>query len=260
MTLKGKCALITGSTGGIGFSTAARLAAEGCDIILNGLAGAEEVAPRRDEIETGFGVRAMYHGADLRDPGQIADLMNAAAAFGGVDILVNNAVVRHFAPIEDFPVERWNEALAVNLSAVFHTVRLALPGMRVRNFGRIINMSSVYGSFATANRIDYVTTKTALIGLTRAVAIETVGHDITCNAICPGLVQTPAIDARIGAEAERDGISRAEATLRFLADRQPTGRFVAGDGVAALIAFLCGPGGRDITGAALPVDGGWLAS
>jgi len=260
MMLNGKCALITGSTGGIGFAAATRLAAEGCDVILNGLADAEQIASRRGELESGFGVRTMYHGADLRDPGQIVDMMNAASAFGGVDILVNNAVVRHFAPIEDFPVDRWNEALAVNLSAAFHTVRLALPNMRERNFGRIINISSVYGSFATVNRIDYVTTKTALIGLTRAVAIETVAQDITCNAICPGLVQTPAIDARIGAEAERHGTSRAEATRQFLAERQPTGRFVAAEGVAALIAFLCGPGGRDITGAALPVDGGWLAS
>jgi 3-hydroxybutyrate dehydrogenase len=260
MTLKGKCALVTGSIGGIGLATATQLAAQGCDIILNGFAGPQEIDRRRAELEQEFGVRTLYHGADLRVPDEIADLMGAASTFGGVDILVNNAVVRHFAPIEAFPVERWNEALAVNLSAAFHLIRLALPRMRGRNFGRIINMSSVYGHFATVNRIDYITTKTALLGMTRAVAIETTGHDITCNAICPGLVQTPAIETRIAAEAAREGKSRAEITRRFLSERQPTGRFVAGETIGALIVFLCGPGGRDITGAALPVDGGWLAS
>jgi 3-hydroxybutyrate dehydrogenase len=259
--LTGKCALITGSIDGIGFATATRLAADGCNIVLSGLAEPARIAARRAELETAFGVRVLHHGADLRDPGQIAAMIDAAGeAFGAVDILVNNAVVRHFAPIEAFPVERWDEALAVNLSAAFDTIRLALPKMRERNFGRIVNMSSVYGTFATANRVDYVTTKTALIGMTRAVAIETVGQDITCNAICPGLVHTPAIEVRIAAEADRDGISHAEAVARFLAERQPTRRFIAAENVAAMIAFLCGPGGRDITGAALPVDGGWIAS
>jgi 3-hydroxybutyrate dehydrogenase len=259
--LSGKCALITGSIDGIGFATATRLATDGCNIVLSGLADPPRIAARRAELESAFGVRVLHHGADLRDPGQIAAMIDTAVqAFGGVDILVNNAVVRHFAPVEAFPVERWDEALAVNLSAAFHTIRLALPRMRERNFGRIVNMSSVYGTFATANRIDYVTTKTALIGLTRAVAIETVGQDITCNAICPGLVHTPAIEARIAAEADRDQISHADAVARFLAERQPTRRFIAAENVAAMIAFLCGPGGRDITGAALPVDGGWIAS
>jgi 3-hydroxybutyrate dehydrogenase len=258
--LRGRCALITGSTGGIGFATAAKLAEQGCHIVLNGFAEPAEIATRCGEIEEKFGVRCLHHGADLREPAQIANMVDAATkSFGAVDIVVNNAVVRHFAPIEQFPVERWDEALAVNLSAAFHLVRLTLPKMRERDFGRIVNMASVYGTIATANRIDYVTTKTALIGMTRAVAIETVNQDITCNAICPGLVHTPAIEARIGAEAAQKGITHAQAVEDFLATRQPTRRFVAAETVAALIAFLCGPGGRDITGAALPVDGGWAA-
>jgi 3-hydroxybutyrate dehydrogenase len=255
-----RCALITGSTGGIGWAMARRLAAEGCNIVLHSLAEPEVGAARCAELETMFGVKARYDGADLTQPVQIADMITAAtAAFEAVDVLINNAVVRHFAPVEQFPVERWNEALAVNLSAAFHTIRLVLPKMRERCFGRIINMSSIYGSRAIENRIDYVTTKAALIGMTRAVAIETARENITCNAICPGLVQTPAIDARIGAAAERQGISRAEATERYLAERQPSGRFVSAENVAALVALLCGPAGADITGAALPVDGGWTA-
>jgi 3-hydroxybutyrate dehydrogenase len=259
--LKGKCALITGSTDGLGFAIAARLAAEGCNIVLNGFADAETVERRRRELKTDHQVQAVYHGADLRHPAEIEDLVDVATdTFGTLDILVNNAVVRHFAPVEKFPVERWNEALAVNLSAAFHTIRLALPGMRARNFGRIINMSSAYGHFATPNRIDYVTTKTALIGMTRAVAIETVGQNITCNALCPGAVHTPAIDTRVRALAEKEKLDEEQAVAKYLADRQPSGRFIAAESIAGLVAFLCGPYGRDITGAELPVDGGWTAS
>ncbi len=257
-TLKGRCALVTGSIDGIGLAIAHRLAAEGCNVVLHSLAEPDRGAARRSELETLYGVETLYDGADLTRPEAIADMVGAAAAaFGAVDILVNNAVVRHFAPVEQFPVERWNEALAVNLSAAFHAIRLALPGMRERGFGRIVNMSSIYGQRAIENRIDYVTTKTALIGMTRAVAIETARDNITCNAICPGLVHTPAIEARIGAQAERQGISHPEAVARYLAERQPSRRFVAAENVAALVALLCSPAGADITGAALPVDGGW---
>jgi 3-hydroxybutyrate dehydrogenase len=179
--------------------------------------------------------------------------------FGGVDILVNNAVVRHAAPVEEFPVDAWDAAVAVNLSAAFHTIRLALPGMRQRNWGRIVNVSSVYGLFATTNRIGYVTTKTALLGLTRAVALETAGQDITCNAVCPGTAPTPVHEARVREMMASDGLSQAGAERRFLAGKQPTGRFIAASSVAALVVFLCRPDARDITGAALPVDGAWSA-
>ena len=260
--LKGKCALITGSTQGLGYAMAERLAAEGCHIMLNGFGDPAEIEARRRHIEDSHGVRVLHHGADLAVPAQITDLVEAAdRAFGAIDIVINNAVVRHFAPLEDFKVEDWDRALAVNLSSAFHVTRLALPGMRRRDFGRIVNISSIYGQRGAVNRVDYVTTKTALIGFTRAVALEVAGQNITCNAICPGSSPTPAIEQRLAEfVARNEGLSRDDAVRSFMASRQPSGRFVAMEGVASLAAFLCGPAGRDITGAAIPIDGGWSAS
>ncbi len=259
--LGGKCALITGSTGGLGYAAARRLAAEGCNIVLHGLGDRAEAEAKRRELEATFGIRALYHAGNLTNLADISDLIaTATAAFGGVDILVNNAVVRHFAPVEAFPVERWNEAMAVNVSAAFHTIRLVLPGMRQRNWGRIVNMSSIYGLIGTTNRIDYVTSKTALIGMTRAVALETVGQDITCNAICPGAALTPDSEGRIHALMEAESLPRQAAEEKYLSVRQPSRRFIGADNVAALIVFLCSPAARDITGAALTIDGGWSAS
>lgn len=259
--LEGKCALITGSTQGLGYAMAERLAADGCNIVLNGFGDAAEIEARRQRLEREYGVRALHHGADLADPRQIAALVDAAhAAFGAVDILINNAVIRYFAPIEQFEPADWDRALAVNLSAAFHTIRLTLAGMRERNFGRIINMSSIYGQRATVNRVDYVATKTALIGLTRAVALEVANQNITCNAICPGLAPTPNIEDRLAATMEAEGLTRERAVERFMATRQPSRRFVALELVAGLAAFLCGPGGADFTGAVIPIDGGWSAS
>jgi 3-hydroxybutyrate dehydrogenase len=207
-----------------------------------------------------LGVRAQYHGADLRHPAQIAELIEATQhGHGGLDILVNNAVVRYFGAVENFAPDHWDEALAVNLSAPFHTIRLALPGMKAKGWGRIVNMASIYGMFATVNRIDYITTKTALIGLTRAVALEVARTGVTCNAICPGTVLTPAIDWRLRQEMQRDGTSFAEAEESFLAVRQPSGKFVKDENVAGLVAFLCGPHGEDINGSTLPIDGAWTA-
>jgi 3-hydroxybutyrate dehydrogenase len=237
-----KSALVTGSLGGIGFATAKALAAIGCDITLNGFAAAEVIEARLTELR-GMGVQARYHAADLRQPAQIEDLIKSTQdQHDGLDILVNNAVVRYFGAVENFAPEHWDEALAVNLSAPFHTIRLALPGM-----------------FATVNRIDYITTKTALIGLTRAVALEVAQGGITCNAICPGTVLTPAIDWRLRQEMQRDGTSFETAEENFLAVRQPSRKFVKDENVAGLIAFLCGPHGDDINGAALPIDGAWAA-
>ncbi len=210
--LKDRCALITGSTQGLGYAMAGRLAAEGCNIVLNGFGDAQEIERKRRQLEQDHGVRALHHGADLADPGQNAALVDTAQqSFGAVDILINNAVVRYFAPLETFKPEDWDRALAVNLSAAFHTSRLVLPGMRERDFGRIVNIASIYGLFATVNRVDYVTTKTALIGFTRAVALETAGQNITCNAICPGTVPTPNIEERLTAEMAKSGLSREEA-------------------------------------------------
>jgi 3-hydroxybutyrate dehydrogenase len=179
---------------------------------------------------------------------------------GVIDILVNNAVVRHFAPVEAFAPERWDEALAVNLSAPFHLIRLALPAMKQRGWGRIINMASIYSTRAIADRIDYVTTKTAILGMTRAVAIETATSGITCNAISPGTLPTPAITRKIASLAEGEGRSLDETTRDYLGARQPTGRFIAMESVGAMVVFLAGPAGQDITGATLPIDGGWAAA
>jgi 3-hydroxybutyrate dehydrogenase len=252
--LTGKCALVTGSTAGLGFAIADRLAAEGCRIVLNGLATAEEQERARDELAKRYGGDVRFHGADLREPAQIEDLMRFA---GDVDILVNNAVTRHFAPVEEFPVERWNEALAVNLSASFHTIRLALPHMRRAGWGRIVNLASVYSFVAAPNRIDYVTTKTAILGLTRAVAIETADAGITCNAVAPGVLPTPAILGRMEQLAAERGAAVEETTRQYLAAHQPAGQFIAMENVAALVAFLCGPASTGMTGAVYPVDGGW---
>jgi 3-hydroxybutyrate dehydrogenase len=257
--LKEKSALVTGSLGGIGFATAKALAGFGCNVMLNGFGPEQTIAARVAELQA-LGVRAEYHPADLREPAQIEALVKATtAALGGPDVLVNNAVVRYFGAVEDFAPAHWDEALAVNLSAPFHAIRHVIPGMKARNWGRIVNMASIYSMFATVNRIDYITTKTALVGLTRAVALEVARTGITCNAVCPGTVLTPAIEWRLRNEMQRDGTCFEQAEEQFLSTRQPSRRFVADENVAGLIAFLCGPHAADINGAQLPIDGGWAA-
>lgn len=259
--LKGKCALVTGSVAGLGYAVAEALAAAGCNIVLNGIVPAESVAAAPDDLARKSGVGVIYEEADVSDLAQIERLVAAAAKhFGAIDIVVNNAVARHFAPVERLTPAQWNESLAVNLSAPFHIARLTLPAMRERGWGRIFNLSSYYGFRGTEERIGYVVTKTALLGMTRAIALETSGTDITCNAIVPGTLATPDIMGRIRKKAASDGVSEAEAIRAYLANRRPNDRFIALESVAAMIVFLCGPAGRDITGAALPVDGGWLAS
>jgi 3-hydroxybutyrate dehydrogenase len=255
-----KCALITGSVGGLGFAAAKRFAAAGCNIVLSGLADPEAIAQARRDIEA-HGVSTLYSAADLRRPQEIEQMfLESEKTFGTVDILVNNAVVRCAAPVEEFSVAAWDEGIAVNLSAAFHTIRLALPGMRRRGWGRIINVSSIYGLIGAANRINYVTSKTALIGMTRAVALETLGDNITCNAICPGSVLTPVHEAAIRKTMAGEGLSRSEAERRFHEGKQPSGRFIAAEDVADMMVFLCGPGSRDINGAALPIEGAWSIS
>jgi len=262
-TLTGRSALVTGSTGGLGRALADRLASEGSAVLLHGIAPPDEGEALARAMAERYGVRALYRRADLARPAEIEALMaHAAEALeGGPDIVVNNAVVRHFGPVEALAPADWDADIAVNLSAAFHTIRLALPGMKRRGWGRILNMSSGYGLFGAAGRAGYVTTKTALIGLTRAVALETARDGITCNALCPGSVPTPTIEARIAAAmAARGETDKDAAAAAYLADKQPTRRFIAPERVAALAAFLCGPDACDITGAAIPIDGGWSAS
>lgn len=259
--MKGKCALITGSTAGLGAATAARLAQEGCNIVLNGFGARSEIEAQRRELEEAHGVRVLYHGADMALPEEIVELMSSAIeAFHAIDILINNAVVRHFAPVHEFPVAVWDRSIAVNISSAFHTIRLALPGMLARDWGRIINMSSIYGLIGAVNRVDYVTSKTALIGMTRAVALECAQSGVTCNAVCPGSASTPAIEERVQAIMTGEHVSYDAAVGKFLAGKQPSGKFVSTQNVAALIAFLCSGAGGDINGAAIPIDAAWSAS
>lgn len=259
--LAGKKALVTGSTTGLGLEIVKGLTRAGCEVAMNGLEPADDVEAQRAALAAEHDVNVHYCQADVSKEPEIVGLIDSAnTRMSGIDILINNAVVRHFATIDAFPVERWNQAVAVNLSAAFHTIRLTLPIMRKSGWGRIINMSSIYSSVAIAERVDYVTTKTGLIGMTRVVALETIEEDITCNAVCPGAVLTPYSDNRIKEMMRTRTIDRETAEREFLAKRQPTGRFVDAANVAELIIFLCGPAGRDITGSALPMDAGWLAA
>ena len=258
--IKGKNALVTGSTDGLGHAVVKGLAQAGCNVMVHGLEPASDVAPRIAALKRDHGVEIGYHQADLSTRSGVEGVIAASRKlFGTLDILVNNAVTRHFARVEDYPTEKWDEALAVNLSAAFHAIRLSLPDMRAKKWGRIINMASVYSNFAVANRVDYVTTKTALIGMTRVVALENVDLDITCNAVCPGAIHTPYSEAKIVGLMQTEGLSREAAERKFLEVRQPTGRFIAAEGVADLVVFLCGPNARDITGSTMPIDAGWTA-
>ncbi len=255
--LKGKRALVTGATAGLGLAVAESLAGAGADIVLHDLAEPRETA---DRLRSRFDVDVTSVAADLSQRPSIEAMMADLLGRGAIDILVNNAVVRHFAPVEAFAPERWDEALAVNLSAPFHLIRLALPAMKQRGWGRIINMASIYSTRAVADRIDYVTTKTAILGMTRAVAIETATTGITCNAISPGTLPTPAITRKIASLAEGEGRTVEATTRDYLAARQPSARFIAMESVGAMVVFLASPAGQDITGATLPIDGGWAAA
>lgn len=254
--LKHKTALVTGSTSGIGLGVAKCLAQQGANIVLNGFG---DVAAAQAEIEA-CGVEVLYHGADMSKPAEIEDMMKAAAArFGRVDVLVNNAGIQHVANVEDFPVERWDSILAINLSSAFHTSRLALPAMREANWGRIINIASVHGLVASAGKAAYVAAKHGIVGLTKVTALETATTGVTCNAICPGWVLTPLVQKQVDAKAAAQGISNEAATRQLLGEKEPSMQFTTPEELGAMAVFLCSPAGNNVRGAAWNMDGGWAA-
>ncbi len=254
--IKGKTALVTGSTSGIGLGIATALAQQGARIVLNGFG---DVEGAKAQI-TAQGAQVEYHDADMSRPAQIEDLMKfAAARFGRVDILVNNAGIQHVSSIENFPPEKWDAIIAINLSSAFHTTRLAVPAMRAANWGRIINIASVHGLVASAQKSAYVAAKHGIVGLTKAVALETATTGVTCNAICPGWVLTPLVQKQIDDRAAREGITTERAQIDLLGEKQPSLAFTTPEQLGGLAVFLCSPAADQVRGAAWQVDGGWTA-
>lgn len=257
--LKGRTALVTGSTSGIGWAIARALAAQGADIALNGFADAATVAHLLQALRD-RGVRSAHYGADLARPAEIETMMQSAwRDFGRLDIVVNNAGIQHVAPVEDFPPERWDALLAINLSSAFHTTRLALPAMKAAGWGRILNVASVHGLVASAQKSAYVAAKHGLVGLTKAVALEAAGTGVTCNAICPGWVLTPLVQKQVDARAAADRSSEAAARAALLAEKQPSREFVTVEQLGALAVFLCSDAAAEVRGVAWAMDGGWTA-
>jgi 3-hydroxybutyrate dehydrogenase len=258
--LAGKTAVITGSTSGIGLGIAMSFARAGMNLVINGLGPAEEVERTRAGLAGSFDVNAIYAPADMSKPGDIAAMIETAERrFGNVDVLVNNAGIQHVAPIETFPPERWDAILAIDLTSAFHTTRAVLPGMKSRRSGRIINIASAHALVASPFKSAYVAAKHGLIGLTKTAALETAEHGITVNAICPGYVLTPLVEKQIPQTAKARGITEAEVIRDVLLHAQPTRQFVTTEQIGALAVFLCTAAAGSITGAALPVEGGWTA-
>jgi 3-hydroxybutyrate dehydrogenase len=254
--LKGKTALVTGSTSGIGLGIARALAGQGANIVLNGFGDVD--GPRA--AIAALGVQVGYHGADMSRPAEIEAMMAfAASTFGRVDILVNNAGIQHVARIENFPTERWDAVIAINLSSAFHATRLALPAMREANWGRIINLASVHGLVASAEKSAYVAAKHGLVGLTKVTALENATTGVTCNAICPGWVLTPLVQKQVDARAAAQGVSNDEATRQLLGEKEPSMQFTTPDELGALAVFLCSSAGNNVRGVAWNMDGGWAA-
>ncbi|PRD63975.1 3-hydroxybutyrate dehydrogenase [Malikia granosa] len=254
--LKNKTALVTGSTSGIGLGIAKALARQGANVMLNGFGNVEAA---QAEVAA-FGTRVSYHGADMSQPEQIEAMMAAAASeFGRVDILVNNAGIQHVANIEEFPLERWNAIIAINLSSTFHTTRLALPAMKEANWGRIINVASVHGLVGSAGKAAYVAAKHGVVGLTKVTALETATSGVTCNAICPGWVLTPLVQQQVDAKAAAQGISNEQATRQLLGEKEPSMQFTTPEELGELAVFFCSPAGNNVRGVAWNMDGGWTA-
>jgi 3-hydroxybutyrate dehydrogenase len=254
--LQGKTALVTGSTSGIGLGIAKALARQGANIVLNGFGDAE--GPKA-EVQA-LGVKVGYHGADMSKPADIADMMKfAAGEFGRVDILVNNAGIQHVALVEDFPPEKWDAIIAINLTSAFHTTRLALPGMKAAGWGRVINVASAHGLVASAQKSAYVASKHGIVGFTKSVALETATSGVTCNAICPGWVLTPLVQKQIDDRAAREGIPVEKAKRDLLAEKEPSLQFTTPEELGELAVFFCSPAGNNVRGVAWNMDGGWVA-
>ncbi len=259
-SLAGKVSLVTGSTSGIGLGIARALAEAGSEVVLNGLGVASEIAKTREQISGDFGVKVSYSAADMTRPEAIAEMIaTTISEHGRLDVLVNNAGIQFVAPLDQFPIEKWDAILSINLSSAFHTTRLALPAMRQNKFGRIINIASAHGLVASPFKAAYVAAKHGIVGLTKVAALETAEEGITCNAICPGYVYTPLVEAQIDGQAKAHGISREQVIHDVLLAQQPNKRFATVEELGALTVFLASNAAASITGIALPVDGGWTA-
>ena len=257
--LKGKTALVTGSTSGIGLEMARALATQGANVVINGFGEADVIRAVEKELQ-GRGVKTLYHGADMSKPAEIEQMVRAAeSAFGRIDILVNNAGIQHVAPVDKFPTDRWDAIIAINLTSAFHTIRHALPKMKAANWGRIVNVASTHGLVASAEKSAYVAAKHGIVGLTKAVALETATTGVTCNAICPGWVLTPLVQKQVDARAARDNLSQEDAKKSLLGEKQPSMQFVTTEQLAGLAVFLCSPSADQVRGVAWNMDGGWVA-
>ena len=261
MILQSKCAIVTGSTSGIGLAIARAFAAEGADVLINGFGAAEDIEAARAGIEAEFGVRAIYSAADMTQPGEIAAMVaRAEAELGAVDVLVNNAGVQFVSPIEDFPLEKWDQIIAINLSAAFHAIRAVVPGMKARGWGRIISTASAHSLVASPFKSAYVAAKHGVVGLTKTAALELAPHGVTVNCISPGYVWTPLVENQIPATMASRNLTREQVINDVLLAAQPTKQFVTPEEVAAIAVFLCSPAAKQMTGANLSVDGGWTAA
>jgi 3-hydroxybutyrate dehydrogenase len=258
--LRGKSAIVTGSTSGIGLGIARTLATRGVNLMLNGFGSDREIENLKEEIRETYGVKVLYSAADMSRPQEINEMAREAAhQFGGVDILVNNAGIQHTASVQNFPPDKWDAIIAVNLTAAFHTIRGVLEGMLAKNWGRIINIASAHGLVASVDKVAYVAAKHGLLGMTKVVALETATTGVTCNAICPGWVLTPLVQRQIDDLAARENISTAAAKIKLLSEKQPSHEFVTVDQIGAAVAFLCSEPAAQIRGIAMPIDGGWTA-
>ncbi|EKZ96546.1 3-hydroxybutyrate dehydrogenase [Cupriavidus sp. HMR-1] len=256
--LKGKTALVTGSTSGIGLGIAQALAAQGANIIVNGFGDVD--GAKADIAKSGSGIQVGYHGADMSKAAEIEDMMRYAEKdFGGVDILVNNAGIQFVAKIEEFPVDRWDAIIAINLTSAFHTTRLALPSMKAKNWGRVINIASTHGLVASAEKSAYVAAKHGIVGFTKVTALETAQTGVTANAICPGWVLTPLVQKQVEARAQKEGIPVEQAKRELVIEKQPSGQFVTPEELGALAVFLSSEAARQVRGAIWNMDGGWVA-